>query len=422
MMIGSGSAFHIRSPMLRRLFTEFRSVWSLTVVIAGLGYFVDSFDLSLYAVVRQSSLNAIGITDPGAVLSAGLTIYNAQMAGLMLGGVGWGLLADRRGRVSVLFGSILLYSLASIANAFVRDVPTYALCRFVAGVGLAGELGAAITLVAEQLPAGQRGVGTTVVATMGLLGVTAAALFGQRLHWQATYIVGGVMGLLLLVARLQLAESTLFTRAAQSTPPRWRSLLQRGRWTRYTACVLVGVPMYFATGVLLTFAPEIAAGLKINGPVSAANAILFGSIGLAMGDLVSGLLSQRLRSRKKVLAICLLVAFGLTVLYTQLSGLTPGVLYALNFLISATVGYWAVLLTLSAEQFGTNVRGLVATTVPNFVRGSALFAASGFGALKTRMPVPWAALTIAAVCFAVAALALTQLDETFDRDLDYVDA
>jgi MFS transporter, putative metabolite:H+ symporter len=400
---------------------EIRSVWSLTVVIAGLGYFVDSFDIALYGVVRLASLNAIGITDPAAVLDAGLTIYNAQMAGMMVGGLAWGVLADRKGRLSVLFGSILLYSLASIANAFVSDVPMYALCRFVAGVGLAGELGAAITLVAESLPTHQRGVGTTVVATMGLLGVTAAALFGQRLHWQTAYIVGGVMGLLLLVARLRLVESALFTRTASTTPARPLALLRGGRLKKYLACVLVGVPIYFSNGVLLTFAPEIVAGLNIKGTVSAANAILYGSIGLATGDLISGLLSQRLRSRKKVLAICLVIGFGLIVAYTRVSGLTPGALYALNFLISATVGYWAVLMTLSAEQFGTNVRGMVATTVPNFVRGSALFAASAFGALKTRTAVPTAALTVGAVCFAVAIIALTQLDETFDRELDYVE-
>ena len=400
---------------------DIRSVWSFTLLIAGLGYFVDSFDIALYGVVRLSSLNALGVTDPAAVLDAGLTIYNAQVAGMMVGGIAWGLLADRRGRLSVLFGSILLYSLASIANAFVTSVPMYALCRFIAGVGLAGELGAAITLVAESLPKEKRGIGTTIVATMGLLGVTTAALVGPRLQWQTAYIVGGVLGLLLLVARMRLVESTLFTRTAETTPPRPLSLFRGGRLKTYIACVMVGVPIYFANGVLLTFAPEIVGGLGVKGTVSAANAILFGSLGLATGDLASGLLSQRLRSRKKVLALCLGLGFVLIVAYTQVSGLTPNALYALNFLISATVGYWAVLMTVSAEQFGTNVRGVVTTTVPNFVRGSALFAASSFGFLKGKMPVPTAALIVGAVCFAIGMLALTQLDETFGRDLDFVE-
>ena len=402
-------------------FKDVKSVWSLTILIAGLGYFVDSFDIALYGVVRLASLNALGITAPAAVLDAGLTIYNAQMAGMMVGGISWGLLADRKGRLSVLFGSILLYSLASIANAFVVDVPSYALCRFIAGVGLAGELGAAITLVSESLPKEQRGIGTTVVATMGLLGVTTAALVGPKLHWQTAYIVGGVLGLVLLVARMRLPESALFTRTARTTPARPLSLLRAGRFKRYLACIFVGVPIYFANGVLLTFAPEIVAGLGVKGTVSAASAILFGSIGLAVGDLASGLLSQRLKSRKRVLALCLGVGFALIVAYTRIAGLTPTALYALNFLISATVGYWAVLMTLSAEQFGTNVRGLVTTTVPNFIRGSALFAASGFGLLKQHMTVPSAALIVASVCFGVAVIALTQLDETFGRDLDFVE-
>ena len=400
---------------------DIRSVWSFTILIAGLGYFVDSFDIALYGVVRLSSLNALGITDPTAVLDAGLTIYNAQMAGMMAGGIAWGLLADRRGRLSVLFGSILLYSVASIANAFVGSVPQYAVCRFIAGVGLAGELGAAITLVAESLPKAQRGIGTTVVATMGLLGVTTAALVGPLLHWKSAYVLGGVLGLLLLVARMRLVESALFTRTVRETPARPLSLLRRSRLRKYVACVLVGVPIYFANGVLLTFAPEIVAGLGVTG-VSAAKAILFGSIGLATGDLASGLLSQRLKSRKKVLALCMVVGFLLIVAYTRTSGLTPNALYALNFLISATVGYWAVLMTTAAEQFGTNVRGTVTTTVPNFIRGSALFAASSFGALKARMPVSSAALLVAAVCFTMAAIALTQLDETFGVDMDYVES
>ena len=400
---------------------DVRSVWSFTLLIAGLGYFVDSFDIALYGVVRVASLNALGITDPAAVLDAGLTIYNAQMAGMMVGGIAWGLLADKRGRLSVLFGSILLYSFASIANAFVVNVPMYALCRFVAGVGLAGELGAAITLVAESLPTEKRGIGTTVVATMGLLGVTTAALVGPKLQWQSAYIVGGVMGLVLLAARLRMVESKLFTRTAAITPPRPLSLFRGGRLRKYVACVMVGVPIYFANGVLLTFAPEIVSGLGVKGNVSAASAILFGSIGLATGDLASGLLSQRLKSRKKVLALCLGVGFALIVVYTRASGFTPNALYALNFLISATVGYWAVLMTVAAEQFGTNVRGVVTTTVPNFVRGSALFAASGFGMLKATMPVSTAAFIVGSVCFAVGAIALTQLDETFGRDLDYVE-
>ncbi|MBF5046415.1 MFS transporter [Aggregicoccus sp. 17bor-14] len=399
---------------------DLRSVLTLTVLVAGLGYFVDLFDITLFGVVRTASLHDLGITDPREVLDSGAFIYNCQMVGLMLGGLLWGVLGDKRGRLSVMFGSILLYSFANLANAFAWNVTSYGACRFLGGVGLAGELGAAITLVAESLPKDKRGLGTTLVATLGMLGIVAAALLGQHLPWKAAYVTGGLMGLALLFARFKVSESELFKKhpgaAARANP---LLLLQGGRFLKYLSCILIGVPIYFTTGVLFTFAPELTRGLNVQGTVTAGDAILYGSIGLTLGDLLAGLFSQALKSRKRAVGLNLVAGFGLMLVYGLVPGLTSTAIYVLSFFIGITVGYWAVLVTMAAEQFGTNIRATVATTVPNFVRGSAVFAVMGFKALKDHMPVSSAALLVGSICFGLALLALTRIQETFHHSLDY---
>ncbi|MDY7225433.1 MFS transporter [Hyalangium rubrum] len=398
---------------------DLRSVMNLTVLVAGLGYFVDLFDITLFGVVRSASLKDIGITDPAEILQKGILIYNCQMVGMMVGGLLWGVLGDKRGRLSVMFGSILLYSFANIGNAFAWDVTSYAVFRFLGGVGLAGELGAAITLVAESLPKDKRGLGTTIVATLGMLGIVAAALVGQYLQWKTAYLTGGVMGLALLFARFKVSESELFTKKMDPSRANPFLLLQGGRFFKYICCILIGVPIYFTTGILFTFAPELTAGLNVQGTVTAGNAILAGSIGLTIGDLLAGVFSQLLKSRKRAVALNLCAGFALMLMYGLVPGLTSTMVYVLSFLIGITVGYWAVLVTMAAEQYGTNIRATVATTVPNFVRGSAAIAASGFGFLKGHIGVSNAALTIGSICFTLALLSLTRIEETFHRDLDF---
>jgi MFS transporter, putative metabolite:H+ symporter len=398
---------------------DLRSVLNLTVLVAGLGYFVDLFDITLFGVVRTASLRDLGITDPGQVLDTGAFIYNCQMVGMMVGGLIWGVLGDKRGRLSVMFGSILLYSFANLANAFAWDATSYAVCRFLGGVGLAGELGAAITLVAESLPKEKRGLGTTLVATLGMLGIVAAAFLGQHLHWKTAYLTGGLMGLALLFARFKVSESALFSKKESAARANPLLLLQGGRLLKYLSCILIGVPIYFTTGVLFTFAPELTKGLGVQGTVTAGNAILYGSIGLTLGDLLAGLLSQKLKSRKRAVALNLVLGSGLMGVYGLVPGLTSTAVYTLSFFIGITVGYWAVLVTMAAEQFGTNIRATVATTVPNFVRGSAVFAVLGFKELKDHMSVANAALLVGTVCFGLALLALTRIQETFHHDLDY---
>lgn len=401
-----------------------KEVFNRTVIVSALGYFVDMFDITLFGVVRVASLQGIGITDPAEILEKGVLLYNLQMIGMLIGGVIWGILGDKKGRLSVLYGSILMYSLANIANAFVTDVTTYGILRFIAGVGLAGELGAAITLVSETMSKEKRGYGTTVVATLGLCGAVCAALVGKYMTWQTAYLVGGGLGILLLISRIRVFESGMFDNLKHSSNARMgdvRLLLSGPRPWRYLACIMVGVPIYFITSILMTFAPEITAGLGIQGTVTAADALLYGAIGLALGDLGTGLLSQKLKSRKKAVAIALLAAAGLMSAYVTIDGMSIRTFYAICFGLGLCAGYWAVLVTMAAEQFGTNIRSTVATSVPNFVRGSAVLITLSFSSLKGPFGVVNAGVLVGATVFAMALVALYFLRETYGRDLDYLE-
>lgn len=403
--------------------SDLKTTLNATVIVSALGYFVDLFDIALFGIVRVQSLKDLGYTDPQEILSHGITIYNWGMVGMMIGGVFWGVLADKFGRLSVLFGSIILYSLGTIANAFVWDAESYALCRFVTSIGLAGELGAAITLVSESLPTRLRGIGTTIVAGVGLSGAVAAAIIGQMFSWQTTYIIGGSMGLVLLGARFKMMESDMFAKQMHKGIERGNvaMLFKRERIFRYLRCIFVGAPIYFITGILFTFSPEITKDLGIIGVVSAGTAIMFGTIGLSLGDFLSGITSHVLQSRKKAIGISLGVAFVTMLYYLNAREITPTGIYAVCLLLGLAAGYWAVLVTVAAEQFGTNIRATVATTVPNFVRGTAIFATLGFSALKESMTLSQAALIVGLACFGLAFVSLIFMEETFSKDLNYIE-
>ena len=279
----------------------------IPILVAALGYFVDIYDLILFSIVRVPSLTALGLSGD-ALLESGVLLLNMQMAGMLVGGIAWGVMGDRRGRLSVLFGSIVLYSIANIANAFVHDVSTYAALRFIAGVGLAGELGAGITLVSEILPKEVRGYGTTIVASVGVMGAVVAVLVGDAFDWRIAYIVGGVMGLALLVLRIGVFESGLFEGVKQTTVARgnfFALFANPARTRRYLSAVLVGLPIWYVIGILITFAPELGAAVGVTPAPRAARAVLFAYLGLTVGDLASGLISQWMRSRKRALGLFL---------------------------------------------------------------------------------------------------------------------
>lgn len=399
----------------------------LAVLVAALGYFVDLYDLVLFSILRVPSLTALGV--PAAELTAtGGSLLQIQLAGMIVGGVVLGVVGDKRGRLTVMFGSIVLYSLANLANAFVVTVGQYAICRFLAGFGLAGELGAGVTLVSELLPKEKRGVGTTIVASVGLCGALAAGLLAERLlgHYgpvgfRYAYALGGVMGLVLLVLRVGVLESDLFARAKTHEAPRGdvRMLLfPKERGFRFLRVILVGMPIWYVGGVLFVFAPEIGGALGLATKPTGGNTIFYSYLGVVIGDVVSGAISQRIGSRKRVIAgflVLLVVAIAAVLLF---GGRSLRTFYGLMVFLGFATGYWVLFVTTAAEQFGTNLRATVTTSAPNFVRGTAIPITMVWMALKGRMPIVSATALVGGVCLAIGFLALRGMKESFAVDLD----
>ncbi len=398
-------------------------IFSTPVLIGALGYFVDIYDLVLFSILRTDSLKSLGVPQI-ELLNVGVRLLNWQMAGLLIGGILWGILGDKKGRVSVLFGSICLYSVANIANAFVTTVDQYALLRFIAGIGLAGELGAAITLVSEILPKEVRGYGTAIVAGVGLSGAVFAGFTAGLLNWKAAYMVGGSLGLCLLIARVSLVDSGLFNEIRSSSVRRGDLSLLFATWSRtwkYLSCIFIGVPIWFCVGIIVTFAPEIAKSLGAIEPISAGRGILFCYAGVALGDVGTGVLSQWMGSRKKVVAGAMAVEAILILVLLNSHGFSAFYFYTICFFLGLATGYWVVFVTMASEQFGTNLRSTVTTTVPNFVRGSVILLTLAFQAFQPRFGLAGSALVVFGLISIPAVLALVTLDETHSRDLNYLE-
>ncbi len=397
-----------------------KKVW-LAVLVAALGYFVDIYDLLLFSIVRVQSLKDLGYGE-AEVLSKGVMLINIQMAGLLVGGLIWGVLGDKRGRLSVLFGSIIMYSVANFLNGFVQNVEQYAVLRFVAGIGLAGELGAGITLISEIMPKKIRGFGTTIVASVGILGAVFGALIGEVFDWRTCYIIGGVMGFAILLLRVGVTESGMFEHVKKQSIERGNVLMlfkRKAVFLKFAYCILIGVPIWFVVGILFTLAPEFGKAFGMTELPTGGKAVMWGYIGLALGDLTSGLVSQAMHSRRRaILAYMLLTMVGVTL---HLLWPTHSLLsfYALCFWMGLGAGYWAMFVQVAAEQFGTNIRATVTTSVPNFVRGATIPQTLGFKALMPSLGVIGSAFVVGAVSFAIALFALWRLEETFHKDLDY---
>lgn len=396
------------------------------VIVAALGYFVDIYDLLLFGFVRQKSLLSLGFTKEQA-FDLGLSLQNWQMFGMLVGGILWGVLGDKKGRVSVLYFSIALYSIANILNGFATGTLDYAIYRFIAGVGLAGELGAGITLVAEVLPKEKRGYGTMLVASIGLSGALLAWVIDQYFDWRTCYFFGGALGIALLVFRISVAESGIFRNAQQ------QSHISRGnffslftstdRFVRFLRCIFIGTSTWFVVGVLVFFSPEFGAAKGIEG-IKAGNAIAICYTGLILGDIATGLLSQYLRSRVKVMFIFLVLDVIAISIYLAVPYTAAWQMYLTHFFLGISVGFWVIFVTIGAEQFGTNLRATVATSVPNFARGMQVPINESFKYLKAPLimgSVISAAWIVGAVCLTIAFAALYGMKDTFDADLDYVE-
>ncbi|WP_127123468.1 MFS transporter [Chryseotalea sanaruensis] len=402
---------------------DYRSLYSVPVVVAALGYFVDIYDLLLFSIVRITSLRSLGVAEEN-LMSTGEFLIQAQMFGLLIGGIIWGIMGDKRGRLSVLFGSILLYSLANIGNGFVTTVDQYALLRFIAGIGLAGELGAGITLVSEVLSKELRGYGTTIVASVGLMGAVLANIVARTFDWQMAYFIGGGLGLLLLLARVSIFESGMYEKVKTKNVKRGNFLqlfTNRDRLQRFVSCIFIGLPIWFVIGILISFSPEFAKALGVSGTIIAGDAVMFSYIGLAVGDLSSGLISQWLKSRRKVVLLYILITLVFIVLYLFNPSDSPAVFYLICFGLGVGTGYWALFVTIAAEQFGTNLRSTVATSVPNFIRGTVVPLVALFSLLRPLLGITWGAFIVGSFTILISLIALKFLNETFARDLNFLE-
>jgi MFS transporter, putative metabolite:H+ symporter len=416
----------------------------LVLIVAALGYFVDIYDLVLFGVVKGESLQQImSNSSPEQIAATGKYLFNMQMLGMLLGGLLWGILGDKKGRLKVLFGSIILYSIANLANAFVTDIPSYAFIRIIAGIGLAGELGAGITLISEIMTKETRGYGTMIIVTFGALGAVAASLVGanglgitQFFHdfiglslqnWQVAYIVGGLMGLFLLLLRIGTIESSFFLNGKDEKHIKKGDLklifYKRENLLKYIHCIFIGIPIWYIIGLLIMNSKDnFGPWLGIN-DIENGKAVMFAYIGLSFGDLLSGILSQILKSRKKVvylyLSFTLLTSITFLFFLEYFVTLNASIYYLMCFLLGTGTGYWAIFVTIAAEQFGTNIRSTAANTIPNFVRGSVPIIMLLFGLLTLNFSDGISALLIGLFFITLAFYSISRLKETYGKDLNY---
>ena len=399
------------------------SLFQLAVIVSALGFFVDVYDLLLFGIVRKPSLTDLGLS-PEEVLSQGEFIISVQMIGLLVGGILWGIIGDKKGRLSVLFGSILIYSIANILNGMVVNTTQYAVLRFIAGVGLAGELGAGITLVSELLPKEKRGVAAAMIASFGILGAVTAFFMKELFTWRMCYYIGGGLGLVLLVLRVSVNESNLYTQLKTTAVQRGNFFMffnNKERFVRYLRCVLIGLPAWYIIGVLVTFSDQFGVAFGID-DIDPGKAIMFLYMAIAFGDLSVGLLSQRLKSRKKALFIF----YGITILFTTLFFLQQGGNATTFYLICAGLGYGTgftvVYITMSAEQFGTNLRATAAISIPNMVRGALPLIIVLFKFMRnffdSYITGGW---VTGVILMSIAILAAWKMEETFGKDLNFVE-
>ncbi len=400
-----------------------KSIVTAGVIVAALGYFVDIYDLLLFSIVRVPSLKSLGYSAT-EVEKFGMLLINVQMTGMLLGGIFWGILGDKKGRLSVLFGSIILYSIANILNGFAADVTQYAILRFIAGVGLAGELGAGITLVAESLPKEKRGYGTMIVASVGVSGAVFAGLMYRYFQdWRTCYFIGGGLGLALLALRIGVYESGVFKNMITQEVSRgdFFQLFKGRNFIKYLQCILIGLPTWFCVGILVTFSPEFSKILNIQGEIKGGDAIMFTYAGITAGDFLCGFLSQVLKSRKKAVFVFLLITAVALIIYFNAFGFSANAFYATMVLMGLGTGFWAVIVTNAAEQFGTNIRATVATTVPNFIRGSLPLISLFYASLQGNFSKLQSAEIVAVFIIVLPLIALYFTEETFGKDLDYTE-
>lgn len=400
------------------------SIFNIAVLVAALGYFVDIYDLLLFNIVRVESLRDLGLSDT-LIKKDGEFIISIQMLGLLIGGILWGIMGDKKGRLSVLFGSIILYSVANIVNGFVQTTNQYALVRFIAGIGLAGELGAGITLVSEIAHKDKRGLSTSLVAGIGLTGAVAAFFISQNFHWRTCYFIGGGLGFCLLILRISVVESGMYNQVKEMSAVakgNFFMFFNNGRRLRkYLLAILIGLPTWYVIGILVAFSNNFANEFNVSGKINPGKAIMFAYVAISIGDVLIGFVSHWLRSRKKALYIF----YGLTIiamgLYFTQEGGSANQMYAICAALGFGTGFWAIFVTMAAEQFGTNLRATAATTIPNMVRGALPLILLLFNWLQNFTSYVNAGLITGCVVMVISVVATLFTEETFGKDLNYIE-
>ena len=404
------------------------SVFNIAVIVAALGYFVDIYDLLLFTIVKKSSVLAVGATD-ATLLADSTKIINWQMLGLLIGGIVWGVLGDKKGRLSVLFGSIILYSAANFITGFIQTVDQYAWCRFVAGLGLAGELGAGITLVSELLPKNKRGIGTSLVAGIGLFGAVAAYFTYQWTNedWRLCYKIGGGLGVLLLFLRISVAESGMFKQLKETNVQRGNFLMffnNTKRFKKYFLAILIGLPTWYVIGILVNQSDRFGKAMFGSTTIDSGRSIMFAYTAIAIGDILIGFVSQYFKSRKKALLLFYLLCTGSLLLFFSGVNDSDTRMYMICALLGFSTGFWAIFVTMGAEQFGTNLRATAATTIPNMVRGALPLINLLFLNLfqkSWQWPLIKSGMVTGVIVLAVTFIAFYFTEETFHKDLNYTE-
>jgi len=402
-----------------------QGIFSLAVIVAALGYFVDIYDLLLFSIIRVPSLQSFGLTKE-QITSGGESILMWQMAGLLIGGIVWGIMGDKRGRLSVLFGSIILYSLANIANGFAKTVEQYEIIRFIAGLGLAGELGAGITLVSELTPKEKRGIATSLVAGIGLTGAVVAFVIKENFDWRICYFIGGGLGLLLLLLRISVYESGMFHQVKKQNVRRGNFFMlfaNADRFKRYLFGILIGLPTWYVIGILVTFSGEFAEKMNVTEKIDPGKAVMYAYVAISIGDILVGFISQWFRSRKKALYLFYVITALFMVLFftVQWNG-SAARMYLICAGLGFGTGFWAIFVTMGAEQFGTNLRATAATTIPNMVRGMlTVLILPLFKGLRGVTDYYTAGWITGVIIMAIGVVAVIYTKETFGKDLNYVE-
>lgn len=405
--------------------SQSKGLFNIVVIVAALGYFVDIYDLILFAIVKNPSLKDLGITDSTELFNKGNFLLNMQMAGMLLGGIVWGILGDKKGRLSTLFLTILLYSLANIANGFVQTTQQYAWLRFIAGFGLSGELGIGITLVSEVMSKERRGLGASIVSGIGIIGAVFGFLITEIFSWRVAYWTGGAMGILLLFLRLAVFESGMFekTRSLSVSRGQFFSLFTNiRRFRKFLFGILIALPTWYTVSILAMNSPSMAQALNIQGDVKGSTSVMLHYIGASIGSFLFGFISMRLQSRKKVILISTSGIALFTIIYFSLFGAGNTLFYLVLLLMGIPMGgLWAIFVTAASEQFGTNLRATVTTSIPNFVRGGTILMTTLLGALSPTVGLWKSGVMVGILFIGVALVSVFFTEETYGKDLDYTE-